>query len=481
MDQKKQSQLQKEKQVLLSKDMEEILNCSSDGIWITDGDGYVLYVNRANEKMLGVPREQMLGKTCAELVKQKVFQSSATMESIKTKKSVTMMGYNYKTNMHVLITSSPLLSESGNIRYVINNVRDMTQLKTTMTQLRRKEQVISEQQEEIHSLLSLKNQQDGDRSIIAVSPKMKKILDMARRAGQFDSTVLILGESGTGKEVIADEIVRNSSRSGKAYVKVNCGAIPENLIESELFGYEPGAFTGASKKGKMGLFELANEGTILLDEIGELPQHLQVKLLRVLQERKIQRVGGTKEILLDLRVLAATNADLKGMVDEGKFRSDLYYRLNVVSISIPPVRERREDIPQLLLHYKNEYTGKYGIQKEFSEKAIQCLCRYDWPGNIRELQNVVENLVIMTEGVRIEAESLPEQIQQRVEEHVSSFLPGDEIRPLREAVEDMEELMIRRALEKYGSTREAARALGVNQSTIVRKLQSFNNKRNPEE
>ena len=478
MDQKKQGRQLNEKKVMLVEDMEEILNYSSDGIWITDGDGYVLYVNRTNEIMLGVPREEMLGKSCEELVRKKVFQSSATMESIKTKKSVTMMGYNYKTAMHVLITSNPLLAEDGSIRYVINNVRDMTQLKTTMTQLRRKEQVISEQQEEIHSLLSLKNQQEGDRSVIAVSPKMKKILDMARRAGQFDSTVLILGESGTGKEVIADEIVRNSSRSGKAYVKVNCGAIPENLIESELFGYDPGAFTGASKKGKMGLFELANEGTILLDEIGELPQHLQVKLLRVLQERKIQRVGGTKEIMLDIRVLAATNADLKGMVDEGKFRSDLYYRLNVVSISIPPVRERREDIPQLLLHYKNEYTRKYAIQKEFSEKAVQCLCRYDWPGNIRELQNVVENLVIMTEGPRIDTESLPEQIQERAEERSSIFSAGDEIRPLKEAVEDIEEMMIRRALEKFGSTREAAKALGVNQSTIVRKIQMFNSKKN---
>jgi transcriptional regulator with PAS, ATPase and Fis domain len=275
-----------------------------------------------------------------------------------------------------------------------------------------------------------------------------------------------------GKEVVANEIVSSSLRADRSFVKVNCGAIPENLIESELFGYEAGAFTGAAKNGKMGLFELANHGTILLDEIGELSLHLQVKLLRVLQDRCIQRVGGTQKKELDIRVIAATNADLKKKVEEGTFRGDLYYRLNVVAIEIPPLRQRKEDIPQLIRFYADKYSKKYNIDKEFSEDCIQHMMRYRWPGNIRELQNVVENLIIMTDGKKIGTDSLPERFRESSGElKFTAPLGQDQSLSLKDAVREVEIQIIRRTLDACGSTREAARILGVNQSTIVRKLQ----------
>ena len=277
--------------------------------------------------------------------------------------------------------------------------------------------------------------------------------------------------------MVADEIVRSSLRCEKSFVKVNCGAIPENLIESELFGYEAGAFTGASRNGKMGLFELADHGTILLDEIGELPPQLQVKLLRVLQDRCIQRVGGTKKKEIDIRVIAATNADLMKMVDEGKFRRDLYYRLNVVTIQIPPLRQRLEDIPQLIHFYTEKYTKKYNIEKEFSEECIRCMIKYSWPGNIRELQNVVENLVIMTDSPKIEVDSLPEQFKvSDTQLPIDNYLQEGMDSSLKDTMRNIETQIILRAMEKYKNTREVATALGVNQSTIVRKLQQARDK-----
>ena len=464
--------LRKQEKLFLPENVEQILDCSSDGIWITDGEGIVLYMNRTNEKMIGVTREEMLGRSCADLVKEKVFQNSATMRAIEERKQVTVNGYNYRTKLHVLVTSTPLLAADGHIRYVINNVRDMTELNRTMEELKQKDEVIREQTQEIQNLLTLRTNRKINTDMVVASPAMIRILDMAQRVGQFESTVLLMGESGVGKEVVANEIVSSSLRADRSFIKVNCGAIPENLIESELFGYEAGAFTGAAKNGKMGLFELANHGTILLDEIGELSLHLQVKLLRVLQDRCIQRVGGTQKKELDIRVIAATNADLKKKVGEGTFRGDLYYRLNVVAIEIPPLRQRKEDIPQLIRFYADKYSKKYNIDKEFSEDCIQHMMRYRWPGNIRELQNVVENLIIMTDGKKIGTDSLPERFRESSGElKFTAPLGQDQSLSLKDAVREVEIQIIRRTLDACGSTREAARILGVNQSTIVRKLQ----------
>lgn len=463
-----------QEKLFLSDEMKSILDCSYDGIWVTDGEGKVLYVNATNEKMIGISRDEMVGKYCEDLVNKKFFQSSATMEVMKSKKPVSVMGYNYKTQMHVLITSNPIFDADGNMTYIINNVRDMTQIKQTMTQIQKKDKVINEQRQEIENLLTLKNEEyQKNEDIIVVSKKMEQVMDCARRVGRFDSTVLVLGESGVGKEVIAKDIVRTSKRADKPFVKVNCGAIPENLLESELFGYEKGAFTGADKNGKMGMFELANTGTIFLDEVADLPLHLQVKLLRVLQEREVIRVGGVKPILLDVRVIAATNGNLEDMVQAGTFRKDLYYRLNVVSIEIPPLRERREDIPQMIQHFAEIFCTKHQIHKEFMTDTIRLMMEYEWPGNIRELQNVVENLIIMTNDAQITPDCLSSQFLKKRAKTEDFLSEEGEIIPLKEALQNTEKILISRAIEKYKSTRAAAEALGVNQSTIVRKMQSL--------
>lgn len=462
------------KRAFLPEDLESILDCSYDGIWITDGEGKLIYVNQTNEKMIGIAKKDMIGRYCSELVDKKFFQSSATMEVIKTRKPVSVMGYNYKTKMHVLITSNPIFDENGKIKYIINNVRDMTQIKQTLTQIQKQDKVIDEQRREIENLLTLKQQEQKYNSeIVVVSKRMEEVMESARRVGRFDSTVLVLGESGVGKEVVAKYIVRCSKREDKPFVKVNCGAIPENLLESELFGYEKGAFTGADKNGKMGMFELANKGTIFLDEVADLPLHLQVKLLRVLQEREVLRVGGVKPIKLDVRVIAATNSNLEEMVEKGTFRKDLYYRLNVVTIEIPPLRERKEDLPQLVHHFAEVFCTEHQIHKEFMVETIHVMMEYQWPGNIRELQNVIENLIIMTNDVQIGPESLPEYFRKKTVSDNSFFDDEEEIIPLKEALQHTEKILINRAIEKYKNTRAAATALGINQSTIVRKMQSL--------
>jgi transcriptional regulator with PAS, ATPase and Fis domain len=302
---------------------------------------------------------------------------------------------------------------------------------------------------------------------------MKKVFDFAARVAQVDSTVLITGESGSGKEIVAKTIHKLSKRKDGPLIQINCGAIPENLLESELFGYEPGAFTGASKEGKLGMFELAENGTLFLDEIGELPLNLQVKLLRVLQEREIVRVGGIKPKKINVRIIAATNKDLEKMVEKGMFREDLYYRLNVVRIKIPPLRERKTDIPPLIQHFLRKFNEKYEMNKKISPEVIERLIAYDWPGNVRELENLIERLVVIVIEDIIELKHLPDYLQASINsDHFQVSVSG--IIPLKKASEDLEKQLISKALQKYGSTRKAAQILEVDQATIVRKAKKYN-------
>ncbi len=456
-------------QLLTSGEMERILDFSYDGIWITDGNGQVLYVNSANERMLGVRREDVLGKMSEELVSSRLFESSAPLEVIKQKKPVSMMGYNYKTDKNVLITGNPIFDDNGNIKYIITNVRDVSQINEMMSQIQKQDQVIEEQRQEINRLLSASHRSKENCGIVGNSKQTKQVLELAERVSHFDSTVLVLGESGVGKEVVVRHMVHLSDRADKPFVKVNCGAIPENLLESELFGYEKGAFTGAGQKGKPGMFELANGGTIFLDEIGELQLNLQVKLLRVLQEKEIQRIGGTKPVKLDVRVIAATNQDMEHMVLQGTFRKDLYYRLNVVCIQIPPLRERPEDIPLLIRHFLKQFNAVYHVNRSITPGALQALSDYHWPGNIRELQNVIENLVVMAATDTIDTDSL----SQRFFKETAAALPETTLEPLKEAVCKLEARLITQAMKQYKTTRQAAQALGVDQSTIVRKLKAM--------
>ena len=446
----------------------KLLESSYDGIWITDHVGKILFANSANAKLLGVPRSELENKTTQELQDEGVFQTSAILEALQTRQQVSKVCNNPRTCLTVLATATPVFNEAGDIQYIFNNVRDITALNEMRESLQDKDEIIRQQNSQLETMrLRL-----GVGTIIANSKAFTQVVELARRAATFDgATVLILGESGTGKEVISELIVNTSPRKDKPYLQINCGAIPENLIESELFGYEKGAFPGADAKGRKGLFEAANGGTVFLDEIGDLPLHMQVKLLRVLQQKRIVRVGGTETVNLDVRIIAATNKDLKQMVKEGRFREDLYYRLNVVPIEIPPLRDRKEDILPLVNHFLTVANRKYHTNKSIYSDTIDVLESYSWPGNVRELENLMENLVITTPGDIIRRENLSERLKFSTEDH--GFTEDTEVITLKETVERAEYMAIQKAIRQCGSIRKAAVALGVDPSTIVRKQQNY--------
>lgn len=457
--------LKKEKE--LTKELQEILESSYDGIWITDGKGYTLYLNKSYERISGIKKEEVLGRHMQELVDEGYFSDSVTLHVLKKKERVTIMHEIRRTGKRVLITGNPIFNEQGEIERVVTNVRDITELLKLKQELDDKEGQAARYQNELVQLRS----ERIDEGLVVESPQMRHIYDLATWVGQVDSTVLILGESGVGKEVVARVIVRSSERRDEAYIKVNCGAIPENLLESELFGYEKGSFTGADRKGKLGMFELAHKGTLLLDEVAEIPLNLQVKLLRAIQEQEIMRVGGTKPVKLDVRIVAVTNKDLDALVKNGKFREDLYYRLNVIPIIVPPLRERLEDIPPLIEHFLRHYNVRYKQYKTISMDVVERLQQYGWPGNVRELQNIVERMLVLTREQDVSLHNLPLQLKPLVEQERRFHVELPDVIPLKEALLHVEKRLILKAMQKYGTTRRAAEALGVDQSTVARKYQ----------
>lgn len=451
-------------------DFDAVIESSYDGIYITDADANTIKINRAYENITGLKREDMLGKNMRELVRAGVISNSATLEVLKTKKSITI-DQSFKTGKKALVSASPIFNESGQITMVVTNVRDVTQLYELNEQLAKHRELSQKYHSEIQVMRSqLLNSTD----IIAEDKNMLNTLRMAKRVANVDTTVLLLGETGVGKEEVAKYIHKNSKRSKSPFIKINCGAIPANLIESELFGYEKGAFTGANREGKMGLFEISDGGTIFLDEIGELPLDMQVKLLRVLQEREIERIGSVKPIKIDVRVIAATNRNLEDMVAKKVFRQDLYYRLNVVPIVIPPLRDRKSDIVPLVEHFLGILNKKYELNKSFTKSAMDCFTEYNWPGNVRELKNVVERVVIMSSSDKILENELP--IQNKL-----GILDGElknykDNANLKEIIEKIELKFISNAFERYGNVRDAAKSLGIDASTLVRKRKRYGEK-----
>lgn len=307
----------------------------------------------------------------------------------------------------------------------------------------------------------------GINNCIATSDSMVRIFMKAKQVAAYPTTILLLGETGVGKEVVSSYIHHNSDRSGKPFIKINCSAIPEPLMEAELFGYERGAFTGAREKGKMGLFELANHGTILLDEIGDMSFSLQAKLLRAIQENEIMRVGGTQPIHLDVRIISATSRNIEELVASGRFLDALYYRLNVVEIQIPPLRERREDIIPLAEFYLQHFCETYKLEREFTPDVRGCFLQYDWPGNVRELRNTVENLTVSTVGEKIGREELPARIAGSDAPAERRSLPPRGV-GMKAAVEALQREMIRDAVAREGSLRKAAAALEMDATTLCR-------------
>lgn len=366
---------------------------------------------------------------------------------------------------------------------VVTNVRDLTEIYSLKA-------VVQEKTEAMKRLaLELEHLQTATETpeIIAKDETTLAAMLLANRVAAMDTTVILLGETGVGKEVIARYIFQHSHRAKNSFIKVNCGAIPENLIESELFGYEGGAFTGANKNGKVGLFELANNGTLFLDEIGELPKDMQVKLLRALQEQEIMRVGGTKPVKIDVRIIAATNRNLEEMVKDGTFREDLYYRLTVFPISIPPLRMRKKDIIPLALSFLEKLNQKYQLKKYFTDLSMQLLHEYDWPGNIRELKNIVERAIIISpsdsikpEDLHIHSASKPIVIikESDFSDNTKNSLPPFPEFPinLKNTLEKIEYTYMVQAYKFFGNVRDAAKNLGLTPSTFVRKRKQYQQK-----
>ncbi len=437
-----------------------ILDSISDAIFIDDAQGYTIWINKASEELYKIKRKDIIGKHVSFLESEGIFTPSVARIVMEQKKEVTTIHEN-KDGKRLLTTGIPIMDAEKNMSKIITTTHDITELITLQNEL-----------ESVQNTLYGLKSQDSFHDIVANSPAMYNVIQLAGRLSSVDSTVLITGESGVGKGVIAKLLHENGNRKTHPYVKVNCGAIPDNLIESELFGYESGAFTGSKREGKKGLFETAEKGTIFLDEISELPHNLQVKLLQVIQEREVTRVGGVNSIPIDVRIISATNKDLITLVHEGKFREDLYYRLNVVPIMIPPLRERPEDIIPMIRIFLNQNNKKMKDHKEIDSKTIAMLMKYSWPGNVRELQNIVERLVITTKGNTIHPENLPSFIY---EEASVSLEPVDVSagKSLKEALDNAEKEILLQALDKFKTTRSMAKVLGVSQPTIVRKLQKY--------
>lgn len=455
-----------EAQLLLMENFERVIDSSFDGMFITDGVGNVLYLNTAYEKIASLKREDLLGKNMVDIEKAGIISKSATLIVLKKRKT-TSINQEFKTGRTALVTSTPIFNNKNEIIFVVTNVRDISELE----QLKKKVQTNSNLVKKyVYQIEELKNQLIQDDEIIAEDYKMLKILQSVKRVAKVDTTVLLLGETGVGKEEIAKIIYKNSLRVEGPFIKVNCGAIPENLLESEFFGYEKGAFTGANNVGKIGLFELADNGTIFLDEVAELPLNMQVKLLRVLQEETITRIGGHKEIKINVRVISATNNDLEEMVKNGLFREDLFYRLNVIPIIIPPLRERRGDIAPLIKHFVDYYNAKYNTNKKIDSKVISILYEYPWPGNIRQIKNNIERMILLSEDSIITVKDIPTDI---VKEQNSELINEIENKTLKQAVSILEYKMITNAYEKYKNVRDASKTLGIDAATFVRKRKKY--------
>ncbi len=438
-----------------------VIESVDDGIVVADSNGIILRANNAYQRMTGITEGEFVGKHVSELIKRGYMNKSVTEMVVERKSRVNVV--DVRNNKELLMTGTPLFNEEGEVVRVITVIRDISEL----TELKTKLEQVKVTKDRYYSELEHLRSQEPFRKIITKNPDMKKKIEMAFHVARVDSTVLILGESGVGKELFAQLIHRSSHRSKKPFIKINCGAIPANLLESEFFGYEPGAFTGALKEGKKGLFELADGGSLFLDEVGELPLELQVKVLRAIQDKEIVRVGGKSTINLDVRIIAATNRDLEEMVNNKTFRDDLYYRLNVVPIVIPPLRERKEDIIPIVTEFLARLNSSYGFQKWIHPDIIDKLWEYDWPGNIRELENTIERIVVTSKGDYITLDALSE----------ITFLPfsTDEkgLTSLRVRLGNEEKHLIKEAYKAAKSTRKAAALLDISQSAMVKKMKKY--------
>jgi PAS domain S-box-containing protein len=453
-------------------DVADILRSMSDAVITTDVTERITTMNAAAEAMIGITEAEAIGRSCTEVLKCDVWGKVCPIKAVLDR-GETAVYFNVLLEpqegrrLPVSICTSPLRSGSGERVGVVTCIRDISGVLRLVGELERSKEEIARKEDNIRTLLQKKRRERlGD--IVARSPKMQEIFELIELVAKSDVTVLIQGESGTGKELIASTIRALSHRRGGPFIKVSCAALPEGLLESELFGHVKGAFTGAIRD-KPGRFELADKGTIFLDEVGTMNPSIQVKLLRVLQEREFERVGGTKTIKVDVRVMAASNQDLQKAVQDGRFREDLFYRLNVIPILVPPLREHKEDIPLLVNTILQRLTAKTQWKPlKVSLEALILLIEQDWPGNVRELENAIEYAVVRTAGDTILPQSLPSWIKGKGER-----AHGLRVR-LMDVIGDTErEEIIKKIAECQGKVSDAAKALGVGRTTLWRKMKRY--------
>ncbi len=445
---------------------DQVINSSMDGLWVTDANGKILQVNKAAEKFYNINKDVVLSKNARTLVDEGIFDRSLILKVIKTFQSQ-MVIHKLKNGKQLLRIGYPVFAENGELNLVVVYERDMAEIYLLRSDSKKKETIEGycaelEQINEERRLLGEAN----FRSEI-----MYKILDRAIRVARVDSTVFLQGESGVGKSYFANLIQRISDRKNEPFIRVDCGAIPEQLIEAELFGYIGGAFTGARKSGKCGYFEIANGGTLFLDEVGELPLNAQVKLLRFMEDNEIVRIGDTVVRKIDIRVIAATNQKLDELIEKGRFRKDLFFRLNVIPIKIPALRKRRDDIPALVHYFLKKFNKKFLKNKVIFPKALECLCNYSYPGNIRELSNLIEQLVVLSPDDHISLDDLPIQILNK-QININGFLNSNGWN-LPAARKRLEKKIIDSALEVFKTQRKAAKHLGIDHSTLAKKIKMY--------
>ncbi len=439
---------------------ESIIDAMHEDLLITDGNGVVIKISPEFEKVYGISSEEAIGKTVYELEERGYFSPSVTSVVLKTKKKVTME-QDTKEGRKILVSATPIFKgniEGEDVKFVVSFSRDITEI----IDLKVKAQRL---QEEVNLL---KRKAISSKNFIFESEEMMKVADIVKKVSGVDANVLLLGPSGAGKTLLAKIIHEESKRKKQPFIEINCAAIPENLLESELFGYEKGSFTGALAEGKTGLIEMAQGGTLFLDEISEMPINLQAKLLKVIQDKTIKKIGGSKNTIVDFRLVTATNKNLEKMVKEGVFREDLFYRISVVDINIPPLRERKKEILPLINFFMEEVHKKYGLNIEISPEALGMLIDYQWPGNVRELGNLVERLCITNANGTIKPQDLPENIL-----NAEKVLNTEEEKSLKTAVEKVESRLILKAYQKHGTSIGVATELGISQATASRKISKY--------
>ncbi|QGQ45574.1 sigma-54 interaction domain-containing protein [Metabacillus sediminilitoris] len=445
-----------------NKELSQILNSSYDEIFVTDAEGNVLFVSESCKHFTGLPPEAYMNKNIRELVEKGIIVNSVTLKTMNTQ-TVQSVEQNYPNGKTVLATAKPVFDEEGRLYRIVCNSRDISEL----VEMKRKLVEIHSIQKEDPYIIQLTI---GQKKFITQSHNMISTLQLAEKVAPLDSSIFIHGESGVGKGVLARIIHEHSPRKDKTFIQVNCGSIPGTLLESELFGYEAGAFTGANKRGKAGLVEMAEGGTLFLDEIGEMPLDLQVKILHLVQDKTFKKVGGTSEKQINIRIISATNKNLLEMIAEKTFRQDLYYRLHVVPLRIPPLRERKQDILVLTDYFLKQFNQKYSQHVELDEHAKLMIQMQEWRGNVRELENFIEQIVVTAQKQIVSIEDLPFAMEHGIHNESQKSL---ELMPLKTAVEETEKQLLSTALKKYKTTRKMAKALGVNQTTIMRKLHKY--------